>query len=72
MSSSPVTLDTPVEPRIEDLVARRYHLVYEVRVYNPAVPNRVYDMQDAFFLPLSGFDRITRPGPNIRIYARGQ
>jgi hypothetical protein len=70
VSASPITQYTPVHADIQDLVARRYRLVYEVRAYDPDVPNRVFDMQDAFFLPLSGFTRVVRPGPNIRIYAR--
>ena len=30
----------------------------------------VYDGQDDFYLPMSGFTRIERPGPNLRIYVR--
>jgi dolichyl-phosphate-mannose-protein mannosyltransferase len=30
----------------------------------------VYDRQDSFYLPMSGFRRIERPGPNFRIYVR--
>jgi len=32
--------------------------------------NSVYDRQDAFFLPIAGFDPIVRPGPTFRIYQR--
>src|SRR5262249_23547261 len=28
----------------------------------------VFDVQDEFYLPLSGFGRIRRPGPNLTIY----
>ena len=28
----------------------------------------VYDPQDAFFMPVSGFSTVRRPGPTIRIY----
>jgi hypothetical protein len=31
---------------------------------------RVYDLQDAFFVPFSGFDGVTRPGPNFTLYKR--
>ena len=30
----------------------------------------IYDWQDDFFLPLTGFKRIERPGPNVTIYMR--
>ena len=31
---------------------------------------RVYDQQDAFFLPLSGLAGVSRVGPNIEVYRR--
>ena len=30
----------------------------------------VYDPQDAFFLPVSGFNTVERPGPTVSIYRR--
>ena len=33
-------------------------------------PRNVYDLQDEFYLPLAGFHRIDRPGPNLTIYVR--
>jgi 4-amino-4-deoxy-L-arabinose transferase-like glycosyltransferase len=33
-------------------------------------PELVYDRDDAFFVPLSGFRAVTRPGPNVEIYGR--
>lgn len=38
-----------------------------VNVDDPAL---VYDREDAFFVPLSGFGAVTRPGPNVLIYER--
>jgi hypothetical protein len=35
-----------------------------------ADPDLVYDQDDAFFVPLSGFSAVTRPGPNVEIYTR--
>ena len=37
------------------------------RLNDPAL---VYDRDDAFFVPLSGFHAVTRPGPNVEIYLR--
>jgi hypothetical protein len=31
--------------------------------------NPVYDLQDAFYVPLAGFTGIVRPGPDLTIYA---
>ena len=33
-------------------------------------PRNVYDLQDEFYLPLSGFRGIERPGPNLEVYVR--
>ncbi len=30
----------------------------------------VFDQQDAFYLPLDGFDRVARPGPNLYVYEK--
>ena len=30
----------------------------------------VFDQQDAFYLPLAGFDSVGRPGPNLLMYQR--
>ncbi len=47
---------------------------YEIRKTLPAVdssdPRLVYDWDDAFFLPLSGFSAVSRPGPNLAIHVR--
>jgi hypothetical protein len=31
---------------------------------------RVFDRQDAFFVPFAGFDGVKRPGPNFAVYKR--
>ena len=30
----------------------------------------VYDRQDMFYMPFSGLEHVSRPGPNFAIYAR--
>lgn len=35
-------------------------------------PGNVYDLQDEFYLPLTGFRGIERPGPNLEVYVRRQ
>ncbi|MCX6553273.1 MAG: hypothetical protein NTY02_20090, partial [Acidobacteria bacterium] len=51
-----------------------YALLTSVAAFSPEQPGRrrVYDRQDAFYLPLDGFDGIDRPGPNLLIYVRSE
>jgi hypothetical protein len=51
------------------VLARRYRLVQRFCVENPTSGvEPVFDQEDAFFAPLAGFERFTRPGPTIDIY----
>ena len=52
-------------PWLED----EYDLRFVQQVFEDS-PGNVYDRQDEFYVPLSGFHQITRPGPNLRIYVR--
>jgi hypothetical protein len=56
-------------PAVEALVREHFHRVAVIEAYKTA-PGRVYDLQDAFFLPLAGFAGVERPGPNFEIYRR--
>jgi hypothetical protein len=69
-----VTQDSPLRDysRIPEALReglRGYELRRSFRAVDMRAPH-VYDQQDAFFLPLSGFGGIGRPGPNISIYRR--
>jgi 4-amino-4-deoxy-L-arabinose transferase-like glycosyltransferase len=66
--SSPVTGAATED--IALLLAHEYDLSFEEQVVQENDPAHIYDRQDEFYLPLSGFDRIERPGPNVRIYVR--
>jgi len=59
-----------VDPRVRRLVADRYDLVYTVNGTTRLPARGMYDQQDAFFVPFSGFDEVERPGPTIEIYRR--
>jgi hypothetical protein len=61
---------TPVPPELHRVAADKYVLV-EVVVGATQKTGAVYDAQDAFFLPLSGFSTVRRPGPTVFIYRRG-
>jgi hypothetical protein len=59
----------PKETR--DRLAADYRLVEQVAVEDQnSSAVAVFDQQDAFFAPLSGFERFNRPGPAIEIYER--
>ena len=67
---SPLRLYGRPSPELRGLAQRKYALV---QVF-PAMKRRsrfaVYDRQDAFFLPISGFGGVERPGPTVLIYRR--
>jgi hypothetical protein len=49
----------------------RYHLLDRIEVEsNDGRSEPIFDQQDAFFVPVTGFDRMIRPGPSIEIYER--
>jgi len=53
-----------------ELAQSRYHLVHTVEAARPRAGSAVYDLQDAFFMPVAGFHEVRRPGPTVRIYRR--
>ena len=69
---SPVRHYVWVDPRLRRLVADRYDLVYTVNGTTNLPARGMYDQQDAFFVPFSGFGEVERPGPTIEIYRRRQ
>jgi uncharacterized membrane protein len=65
--------DSPLPSMTQDVVnaflAEGYDAAWQFTAYSPR-GDRVYDRQDAFFIPFSGFSGITRPGPNFTLYKR--
>jgi hypothetical protein len=53
----------------EPILAAEYDLRATIFAAAPDAAN-VYDRQDHFYLPMSGFRQVERPGPNLRIYVR--
>jgi 4-amino-4-deoxy-L-arabinose transferase-like glycosyltransferase len=58
-----------IPPRAAALVAR-YTPLHVVEAHDLSAKGAVYDWQDEFYLPLTGFAVISRPGPNLTIYVR--
>ena len=63
-------LSSELNARLVGILARDYEPVTTVHAVAVDERANVYDWQDDFFLPLSGFKRIDRPGPNLTIYVR--
>jgi 4-amino-4-deoxy-L-arabinose transferase-like glycosyltransferase len=69
VQSSPLVAYSDVPASLGAVLARRYRLAERIDVENRASDvEPVFDQQDAFFAPLSGFERFTRPGPTIQIF----
>ena len=67
---SPLSAYTPIPTYLRRLTAERYELVQQVRATGSGARRATYDHQDAFFVPVNGFDTVLRPGPNVKIYRR--
>jgi hypothetical protein len=70
LSESPLRVYAAIPAELRSLAAARYDLVHTVPATRGRSERAVYDPQDAFFLPLSRFETVIRPGPTIRIYRR--
>jgi hypothetical protein len=70
LHQSPLRQYATVPPGLRRLATERYDLVWEVRATRGPAGRAVYDLHDAFFLPLSRFDTVVRPGTTIRIYRK--
>ncbi len=55
---------------LQTIAETRYRRVYTVRGSSRGRRDGVYDLQDAFFMPVWGFWTVERPGPTIHIYMR--
>jgi 4-amino-4-deoxy-L-arabinose transferase-like glycosyltransferase len=68
LAESPLWSYASVPQELRRLAAERYTLQHEViAAWDDGA---VYDLQDAFFMPVAGFASVERPGPNVRIFRR--
>ena len=70
LQQSPLEMYTAVAPGLRRLAAEQYELADSVRATREPADAGIYDPQDAFFLPVSGFSAVLRPGPTLLIYRR--
>jgi hypothetical protein len=67
---SPLQLYAQTPAPLRDLAKEKYDLAFTARGVKDETASAVYDLQDAFFLPVSGLATVERPGPTISIYRR--
>lgn len=65
---SPLVIYTMIPDVVREGL-KDYQLRYAVKAVDLGSA-RVYDQQDAWFVPLDRFDGVGRPGPNVSIYER--
>lgn len=69
LQESPLTYSS-VPEGIRRIVDAEYELRQTFAALDSADPSLVFDPDDAFYVPLAGFDAVVRPGPNLLLFAR--
>ena len=59
-----------VDPRVLGALVPEFELAHRIPAFSGDREDAVYDAQDAFYVPVTGFGVVERPGPDIRIYRR--
>jgi Dolichyl-phosphate-mannose-protein mannosyltransferase len=67
---SPLRHYSAVSPGLEATLRDHYELTRRFSTGAGEGSARLYDQLDAFYLPLSGFAGLTRPGPEFELYRR--
>ena len=68
---SPLSSYASVPTELRQLAADKYSRVYVAHATRErSARSPVYDLEDAFFMPVSGFIDVERPGPTVTIYRR--
>ena len=70
LHQSPLSGYAADPPPLRRLAAERYDLAQTIAATKGAARSAIYDPQDAFFMPVSGFSTVIRAGPTILIYKR--
>src|SRR6266542_2020006 len=70
LHESPVWTYATAPAALRRLAAEKYDVVQTIAATRGASRSAVYDLQDAFFMPVAGFRTVIRPGPTVLIYRR--
>ena len=68
VQESPLPSDT--QSVVKDFLKEGYELASFFKAVDLDQGWRLYDLQDAFYVPFAGFDGVKRPGPNFTLYKR--
>jgi hypothetical protein len=71
VQSSPLRPPPDNMNEVKAVLDREYTLAFAQHVVT-SDPANVYDLQDEFYLPLTGFRTIGRPGPNLDVFVRNR
>jgi hypothetical protein len=58
------------ESKLKRLLKNAYRLKKSFKAVDCKNKENLYDQQDAFYVPFTGFKNVERPGPNIYIYEK--
>lgn len=67
---SPLEMYSRVPATLEAALHDRYALVARFPTGDDGRTRRVFDQEDAFYVPMAGFDGLRRPGPAFDVYRR--
>jgi hypothetical protein len=67
LQESPIPSST--QAQVTAWLQRGYEPIQQFKALTINRP-RVYDLQDAFYIPFADFEGVTRPGPNFTLYHR--
>ena len=70
LHESPLWTYAQIPPALRALAVTRYELRFVARATTARSRSAVYDLQDAFFMPMSRLDAVERPGPTVLIYRK--
>lgn len=68
VQQSPLKAYDRVPDKLLQRIQTDYRLIKTFIAVNPDSKSNWYDQLDAFYIPFTGFEDLTRPGPNIYIY----
>jgi 4-amino-4-deoxy-L-arabinose transferase-like glycosyltransferase len=68
VQESPLPSDT--QAAVKNFLKQGYEVVCQFKAVDLEHGWRLYDTQDAFYVPFAGFTSVTRPGPNFTLYKR--
>jgi 4-amino-4-deoxy-L-arabinose transferase-like glycosyltransferase len=70
LHESPLLIYGRAPLELRQLAQEQYALAATFPATRGRARSAMYDQQDAFFMPISGFHTVNRPGPTISIYRR--